>query len=473
MPSLTSLDVRKCVKLRYLPISLGSLPGLVQLLVTPTLIKSPPSEIVSGSSFNMILYLRALHAASVTGQLVMKQTGVRVFPPELVAGAVQRPSPYLKEAVFPDGNGKLSRLTVIDLSDNQIRSWQPMLGCITSLTSLVLAGNRLSTISSVIANLTRLTHLDLSGCNINDIPDHLYRCNTLTSLNLCNNNIASFGPKPCSLSSLSHLQELHVAHNPFVQVPQTLVKLTLLTNLDIGSSLITGLPRGMHALSSLQRLILKGCDGLLSPPREMWSQPCSKLLSYLGALELAGQSRRLELVDMALRHVPMAVLECGSLTAMNLSHNSIKTLPPQFSMLASCLSQLDLSYNNIQDVTPCCTLTQVTTMDVSFNPITQLPSEMQLLSRLSSIRAQSVLLTTLPDSICTLVTLTSLDMNAVKLRQLPCQFSCLTRLQFLDFDPSEADSTMGGEEHDPSLRRANIPAEVSVWCQHCTVPVPP
>ena len=115
----------------------------------------------------------------------------------------------LKEAGTTDcdvANQKLSSLTALRLSENQISDIKP-LASLTNLTSLLLKGNQISDIKPL-ASLTNLTSLTLEGNQISDIKP-LASLTNLTSLHLENNHLGDIK----LLASLTKLTVLKLDKN--------------------------------------------------------------------------------------------------------------------------------------------------------------------------------------------------------------------------------------------------------------------
>jgi len=217
----------------------------------------------------------------------------------------------------------LTNLTLLDLSDNQLRNISP-LSKLTNLTTLYLYHNQTSDISPLYA-LTNLTELGLSGNQLTDISS-LSALTNLTTLNLMSNQASDISP----LSVLTNLTTLYLYHNQLRDI-SPLSTLTNLTQLDSSNNQLSDISP-LSALTNLKTLNL--------------SLNQLKDISPLSALT--------------------------NLTMLNLYHNQLRDISP-LSALTN-LTQLDSSNNQLRDISPLFVLTNLTLLDVSENSIEELPS---------------------------------------------------------------------------------------------------
>jgi hypothetical protein len=137
----------------------------------------------------------------------------------------------LKEAETTDcdvGDRKLSSLTELDLSYNQISDIKP-LASLTNLTFLDLSADQISDIKPL-ASLTNLTTLYLGGNQISYIKP-LASLTNLTLLNLMGNEISDIKP----LASLTNLTALWLGGNEISDI-KPLASLTKLLSLSLGGN---------------------------------------------------------------------------------------------------------------------------------------------------------------------------------------------------------------------------------------------
>ena len=67
---------------------------------------------------------------------------------------------------LPESIGKLKKLQIIELRDNELETLPESIGSLNKLANLFLNNNNLKVLPKSLANLTNLTRLELSGNNI-------------------------------------------------------------------------------------------------------------------------------------------------------------------------------------------------------------------------------------------------------------------------------------------------------------------
>ena len=194
--------------------------------------------------------------------------GVRLSgPPNRVVGLrIQGP---LQGQIAPE-LGRLSNLTLLDLSYNQLNGTIPAeLGDLPNLRFLYLNGNRLT--GSIPAELGNVSNLEIlylwSNLLTGMIPPQLSRAGNLRELSISDNRLA--GAIPADLGSLKDLTSLALARNGLSgSVPAELTKLGNLQTLKLsGNQLIGCLPVGLRSVedNDLTNLGLSDCGAVTIP----------------------------------------------------------------------------------------------------------------------------------------------------------------------------------------------------------------
>ncbi|MBG1245009.1 COR domain-containing protein [Nostoc sp. NZL] len=133
----------------------------------------------------------------------------------------------------------------------------------------------------------------------------------------------------------------------------------------------------------------------------------------------------------SIKTLPEAIARLQQLTSLYLSHNSIKTLPEATARLQQ-LTSLDLSHNSIKTLPEATAhLQQLTSLDLSHNQLTMLPEAITRLQQLTSLYLSGNALTTLPEAIARLQQLTSLNLSFNQLTTLPEVLAHLQQLTSL------------------------------------------
>ncbi len=147
----------------------------------------------------------------------------------------------------------------------------------------------------------------------------------------------------------------------------------------------------------------------------------------------------LQITNCHLRKFDSRILEIRNLKSLDLSHNSIQTIPSSFDRIP-CLSELILHDNNITDIpTDFCKSTarhSLTLLDVSNNQLKMLRPSISQFTGLLTLKLQNNCLIKLSSGLGSLCNLRHLHVNNNKLKTLPVGFSQL-RLDTLDLYDNE------------------------------------
>jgi len=95
----------------------------------------------------------------------------------------------------------------------------------------------------------------LSDNQLTEIPESLTKLSNLTQLDLRNNKLTEI---PESLTKLSNLTQLDLSLNQLTEIPESLTKLSNLTQLYLSSNQLTEIPESIGKLSNLTQLYLSG-----------------------------------------------------------------------------------------------------------------------------------------------------------------------------------------------------------------------
>lgn len=123
-----------------------------------------------------------------------------------------------------------------------------------------------------------------------------------------------------------------------------------------------------------------------------------------------------------------------SLTALNVSHNSLSSLPPSLFTLVPNLETLNLSGNMLSDTLPVTlpSLKNLRELSLSMNRFAIIPEPVFYLSTsLSTLELPSNELTEISEKISLLVNLTRLDVSSNQITTLPDEIGGLTNLVYL------------------------------------------
>ena len=115
----------------------------------------------------------------------------------------------------------MSKLSKLDLSNNQISIIPDSIAQLSNLSKLSLGGNKISVIPDALTQLSSLTWIDLNTNQIRIIPESIAQLLNLLSLNLSYNQIVII---PESITQLSNLKKLILENNLITNVPPEILR---------------------------------------------------------------------------------------------------------------------------------------------------------------------------------------------------------------------------------------------------------
>jgi len=146
---------------------------------------------------------------------------------------------------LPEEISKLTKLEILDLAGNKLVALPESISQLTQLTHLDLAFNQLSQLPASLSNLTNLAYLDCSSNQLSKLPDSLAKCTYLKTLLLSENNVAEM---PENTGRLHRLRVLNLEKNNLKSLPSSFEKLKRLTELHLNGNL---LDISFHDIASL------------------------------------------------------------------------------------------------------------------------------------------------------------------------------------------------------------------------------
>lgn len=242
---------------------------------------------------------------------------------------------------------------------------------LAAVTRVDLSDNMLSILPSALLQMPSLRSLNLSENRIKriEIPSYSVTSTSLQILNLKDNMLEAISSK--LLASFPQLETLDVSRNEIVQLPEAIWLCPALKSLDVSNNRISGLP-DMVSVGERGRLqetffVPSVKDGKVEDEpltnvkvnplrrKNVWQEQIN--LSKVEDAEDYGDlnvtsSNTLITLNLSYNkfHVFPKCLACTCprLLTLNVSHNSITSLPPvQF--LPAHLKTIDVSHNRLQD----------------------------------------------------------------------------------------------------------------------------
>ncbi|KAF8041579.1 hypothetical protein BT93_A0236 [Corymbia citriodora subsp. variegata] len=348
--TLVSLNVKNCKRLEALPVGVGRMEKLRELILNNTDIQEIPIsrggltklEILSASSCRRLAQLPESMGSLVSLTLLdLSKTRIEELPESI---------------------GFLKELKTLDASNCASLACMPSsIGHLASLQCLLLWGcSTLREIPYSIGKLASLAELNLARTAIAELPESIGNLQNLRILDICRTHITEL---PGAIGMLAKLLELRASGCKNLEgLPSNTGELVSLNKLNLDKSGITGLPESISKLSSVQYLSLQYCQKL----RELPELPSgimtlcitcqSPALPHLSQLTLL---KKLTISDCPwLEYLPklpiglstLSITRCGKLKAMtdllNLKHLSELYLEECYELIeVTSLERLQSLYN--------------------------------------------------------------------------------------------------------------------------------
>jgi len=225
----------------------------------------------------------------------------------------------------PPEIGRLRRLKILLLQNNQLTTFPSEIEQLSSLTGLNLENNQLTVIPPEVGQMTTLAELNLGNNQLTILPPEIGQLKRLIKLDLFSNQLSIVPPE---IGQLTELSELYLVDNKLTDLPPEIGQLTGLVMLNLGSNQLTLVPPEIGQLVSLEILHLGG-NKLATIPSEI--------------------SRFVELKQFGLNHnsftsIPLTICQSKSLEKLWLNDNQLTTVPPDIVQLKN-LEFLNLSNN--------------------------------------------------------------------------------------------------------------------------------
>ncbi|XP_016647112.1 PREDICTED: probable WRKY transcription factor 19 [Prunus mume] len=149
---------------------------------------------------------------------------------------------------------KLKRLQCLDLTGcSEFKNFPEIFEPMEHMGSLSLKGTTVKELPLSIGNLIRLQVLELSGCeNLEYVPSSIYSLNWLECLMF--DGCLKLQKFPPFSGGLLSLKELSLSYCSILEIPDFLLSLTTLQELDLSGTMIEGIRRTIKQSSELSIL---------------------------------------------------------------------------------------------------------------------------------------------------------------------------------------------------------------------------
>eukprot|EP00002_Diphylleia_rotans_P034074 TRINITY_DN7296_c0_g2_i11.p1 TRINITY_DN7296_c0_g2~~TRINITY_DN7296_c0_g2_i11.p1 ORF type:complete len:641 (+),score=121.82 TRINITY_DN7296_c0_g2_i11:54-1976(+) len=326
---------------------------------------------------------------SESEDLKLKNQGLQHFPSNLPSHLVKLFLQTNRISQIPREISRLSRLSVLWLSENQISELPDYVFTLTTLVKLNVERNQIKDLPIEVGEFVQLKELYLCGNGLQSIPPSIQHLTMLQKLYASSNNLTAL---PLEIGELTALQFLSISHNGIHQLPASISRLCKLQRFSADKNALTCLPEGLGKLTQLREFLIQEND--------------------ISALPLS---------ISLLRH----------LCVLNVSHNKLAYLPTEFGALTS-VRNIDASHNKLQRLPEeFCGLCNLGELDLSHNEIAFLPDDWHKLSNLNTLNMESNCLIAIPATIGNLPNLRVLNINQNELSFLPPTLGCISSLQAL------------------------------------------
>ncbi|GAU16165.1 hypothetical protein TSUD_297950 [Trifolium subterraneum] len=275
---------------------------------------------------------------------------------------------------LPRSIGNLRHLSELELSNCQFNGTLPnSLSNLTQLSHLDISFNNFTGPMPPFGMAKKLTHLHLSQNGLSGaIPSssHFEGLQNLVSIDLNNNSIS--GSIPSSLFTLPSLQEIQLSFNRFSKIDEfsTNVSYSVLNTIDLSNNHLSGtLPTSFFQLNSVSVLDLSNnkFDGSLQ---------LDQLLELINLTTLDLSYNNLSFNST--KFTTYAPSSFPIISSLNLASCNLNTFPG-FLRNKSTLTILDLSHNKIQGIVPnwIWKLQNLGSLNISHNFLTNLEGPLQ------------------------------------------------------------------------------------------------
>lgn len=217
---------------------------------------------------------------------------------------------------LPSTINNLKALTKLDVHSNQLINLPESFGELINLIDLDLHANRLRLLPASFAKLTNLENLDLGSNQFTQLPETIGSLTSLKKLNVETNELEEL---PHTIGSCTSLVELRLDFNQLRALPEAIGKLACLEILTLHYNRIRGLPTTMGHLSNLRELVVSFNELEFIPENLCFAENLRKLNVANNFADL--------------RALPRNIGNLELLEELDISDDQIRVLPDSFRLL--------------------------------------------------------------------------------------------------------------------------------------------
>uniref|UniRef100_A0A2A4IT54 Disease resistance R13L4/SHOC-2-like LRR domain-containing protein n=1 Tax=Heliothis virescens TaxID=7102 RepID=A0A2A4IT54_HELVI len=276
----------------------------------------------------------------------------------------------------------MANITDLDLSNGKLSSLDENLKLPPNILHLKLSHNKLTKVPPNVLNLENVKTVDLSFNSIEFFNEKPNFCHNLTRLNLKSNNLKgpplwvwNERPEKLVYMNLSNNENicLSFVNGNFEEILQ--IKISVM-EIDLHNCRLSKYAKFMATFTEAKVVIL-GCDD--------YSHIKANNLDHIpfAGLNECHKIEKLDLCNTQLYHINSSIDIYKNLKELNLSQNSITSLPDEFGNLMY-LETCILSYNNILYLPDTMyKLQKLITLKLDYNKLCMLPENLHEISSLT------------------------------------------------------------------------------------------
>ncbi|XP_076321952.1 leucine-rich repeat-containing protein 40-like [Tachypleus tridentatus] len=360
---------------------------------------------------------------------------------------------YNQIDVLDEDVGHLTLLEHLDLSYNKLKSVPYTLGYLSHLSKLNLSNNKLKSLPPEVGNMCALRCLDITHNALTKLPDEIGNLFQLEQLFVRHNQLVCLP----FLKSCTSLKELQAGNNRITEVSEGLLEtIKCVKILDLRDNKISTLPEKITVLQELERLDLTN-NSLSSIPYSMGTMPCLKSLLVEGN---PMRSIRRDILQQGTVHLLRWLksrmednlftrdsdgissdhqqLDKHALHVMHildLSSKDLKNIPEELVKKAATeeVTSINLGKNALTDISPCLDIlaSKVSELNLSFNKFSSLPQIIGNFSKLVYLDLRNNQLGDLPLGLSKLSTLRELNLCNNRFEEIPTVVFTFSKLEIL------------------------------------------
>jgi Leucine-rich repeat (LRR) protein len=227
-------------------------------------------------------------------------------------------------------------LTRLDLSQNNLKSANPIIFQLANVKQIKLNGNQIETLGDIKFQSNSLEELDVSANNLNEVPASLFYLKNLKHLNVSSNQITEI---PFSIWQCKSLVELNISFNALNSLPFKCKNFKLLSMPNESPTV-----RQQETCATIEQTINYTQKPLVKI--NIWNNNCEPGLKNIDDFNLNDEllsNTNVESTDNKSQYY-------SNIIDLNLSHNNFDDVPACLACLMPKLLKLNMSFNRIKSM---------------------------------------------------------------------------------------------------------------------------